>query len=111
MQINILGTANQLERLKIRLEETTTINDMLLSDILDSAKAVIISRRFPYGTDILDVPIEYSDLQIRIAIEIYNRIGAEGELSHSENGISRNYQSANISQSLLNEIIPKVGVI
>ena len=37
----------QLERLKIRITEK--VNDVELEDILESAKAVILSRRFPFG--------------------------------------------------------------
>lgn len=99
----------QLDRLKIRLEKTDIVDDALIAEILDSAKAVILSRRFPFGTEIFEVPAEYSDLQIRIAVEMYNRIGVEGETNHSENGISRGYETANISHSLLNEIVPMAG--
>ena len=51
------------------------------------------------------------DLQIRIAVEMFNKRGAEGEIAHSENGVSRSYASANVSEDLLKEITPKVGVV
>lgn len=54
---------------------------------------------------------QYLDLQLRCAIDLYNKIGAEGELAHSENGISRSYESSWISQELLNEIVPFCGVV
>ena len=99
----------QLERLKIRITET--VNDVELEDLLESAKAVILSRRFPFG----DVPEElenrYKDLQIRIAVELFNKQGVEGQLSHSENGVSRSYSSAGVSEELLREITPKAGVV
>ena len=99
----------QLERLKIRITENAS--DMELEDLLESAKAVILSRRFPFG----DVPDEienrYKDLQIRIAVELFSKLGAEGELSHSENGVSRSYASAGVSEDLLREITPKGGVV
>jgi len=53
----------------------------------------------------------YLDLQYRIAMDLYNKTGAEGELSHSENGISRGYESSWISQQLLNEVTPFVGIV
>nr|DAH82986.1 MAG TPA: hypothetical protein [Caudoviricetes sp.] len=40
---------------------------------------------------------------------MYNRLGASGQLSHSENGIDRKWSSEWVSEQLLNEIIPKVG--
>ena len=99
----------QLERLKIRITEN--VSDELLSDILESAKAVILSRRFPFGEQPLEIEPRYNDLQIRIAVEIFNKQGAEGELAHSENGVSRTYSSANVSEELLREITPKAGVV
>lgn len=108
----------QLERLKIQLDinPADIKQDVLLQDILDSAKAAILSRRYPYedypvddtGETILE--LRYFDLQIRIAIYLYNKRGAEGQLSHSENGISRSYESADIPESMLKAVTPYVGV-
>ena len=99
----------QLERLKLRITENQT--DAELEDILESAKAVILSRRFPFGEHPEEIENRYKDLQIRIAVEMYNKRGAEGETAHSENGISRSYASASVSEDLLREITPKVGVV
>ena len=99
----------QLERLKIRINENAS--DAELEDLLESAKAVILSRRFPFGEQPAEIEDKYKDLQIRIAVEMYNKQGAEGETSHSENGISRSYSSASVSEELLREITPKAGVV
>ena len=99
----------QLERLKIRITENVT--DIELEDILESAKAVILSRRFPFGEQPTEIEDKYKDLQIRIAVEMFNKRGAEGETAHSENGVGRSYASANVSEDLLKEITPKAGVV
>ncbi len=99
----------QLERLKIRITENVT--DVELEDLLESAKAVILSRRFPFGEVPDEIENRYKDLQIRIAVEMFNKQGAEGETAHSENGISRSYASASVSEDLLREITPKAGVV
>ena len=99
----------QLDRLKIRITEN--VNDNELEDILESAKAVILSRRFPFGQQPEEIEAKYKDLQIRIAVEMFNKRGAEGETAHSENGVSRSYSSASVSEELLREITPKVGVV
>lgn len=99
----------QLERLKIRIPEE--VNDVELEDILESAKAVILSRRFPFGEQQTELEPRYNDLQIRIAVEMYNKRGVEGQTSHSENGVSRSYSSSSVSEELLREITPKVGVV
>lgn len=97
-----------MNRLKLRIPEEN--NDMLLYDFLEQAKNIIMARRFPFGTELAEVEPQYADLQLRIAVELYNKQGAEGESAHSENGISRTYENAGISQSLLDEITPRCGV-
>lgn len=99
----------QLERLKLRIPEND--NELELEDILESAKAVILSRRYPFGEQPTELEPRYFDLQIRIAVEMYNKRGVEGQTSHSENGVSRTYSSASVSEELLREIIPKAGVV
>ena len=99
----------QLERLKIRITENVT--DVELEDLLESAKAVILSRRFPFGEVPDEIENRYKDLQIRIAVEMFNKWGAEGQTAHSENGISRSFASASVSEDLLREITPKGGVV
>jgi hypothetical protein len=99
----------QLERLKLRITEK--VNNDELEDILESAKAVILSRRFPFNEWPDEIEDRYKDLQIRIAVEMFNKRGAEGETAHSENGVSRSYASANVSEDLLKEITPKAGVV
>lgn len=99
----------QLERLKIRIPENQSETE--LEELLESAKAVILSRRFPFGEPPEEIEPRYKDLQIRIAVEMYNKIGVEGQTGHSENGISRSYASASVSEELLREITPKAGVV
>ena len=106
---------SQLEILKRRIPEET--NDDLLADMLESAKAVILSRRYPVSpipVDTNGIPVlemRFNDLQIRIAVELYSKRGADGQLTHNENGINRSYENGSgVSDSLLREITPKVGV-
>ena len=74
---------------------------------LEMAKRKILNRRFPYGTTLKDVEEIYDQLHIELAICIYNKRGADGESSHSENGVSRVYRSEN---EILQEIVPYAGV-
>ena len=101
----------QIERLKLRLNITDNSEDLLLEDILLTAQSAVLTRRYPFGTELTAVPAMYLDLQIRIAIDLYNKQGAEGQKSHSENGISRGYQNSWISEDLLSEITPMSGVV
>lgn len=107
----------QLDRLKTQLEIKDSSEDILLSDLLESAKFAILSRRYPYE----DFPLNeegqamlesrYYDLQVRIAVFLYNKMGVEGQTSHSENTISRSYETGDIPESLLKNVTPFVGVI
>lgn len=97
---------DNLERLKLRTGEG---NEDILLDCLESAKAAILSRRFPFGGS-NELEPQYEDLQFRCALDIYNKAGAEGQLGHTENGISRSYEAAWISTQLLLEVTPYCGV-
>lgn len=86
-------------------------SDSVLLAYLNIAGQAIINCAFPYGKNITDVPDRYAILQCEIATYLLNKRGAEGQLSHSENGISRSYESGNIPRSMLKGIIPYCGVI
>ena len=87
--------------------EPDTASDDLLSELLEQARAIVLNRRFPFGyPDGMEVPYQYERLQVSIALELFNKMGAEGETSHSENGINRAYEAGDVSPSLLKQIIP-----
>lgn len=95
---------SQLDRVRGWLGLSDTTNDLKLQLMLDRAESKIKERRrWPP-----DKPMEsrWNELQIQIVIFLWNKQGAEGETSHSENGVSRSYENADIPDSLLNEIIP-----
>lgn len=90
--------------------DDTAITDELITVYLDIAKADILSRMFPFGVpEDTDMPTRYDILQTKLAARYIMRRGAEGELSHSENGISRSYKSVN-DEDLLMEVMQQVVV-
>lgn len=99
---------DNLARLKLRTNEP---DDAILEDCLESAKAAIMARRYPFQEWPEELESRYLDLQFRCAMDIYAKIGAEGELSHSENGVNRGYESSWISESLLQEVTPVAKVV
>lgn len=101
----------QLERIKLQLGITDSNEDNLLLEMLESAKAAILTRRYPYTDPPDELEARYLDLQVRIAVYLYNKLGAEGQTAHSENGISRTYESADIPESLMRGVTPYVGVL
>ena len=84
--------------------------DILLA-YLTIAGRKIINRAYPYKMDIDTVPPKYEILQCEIAAYLLNKRGAEGETSHSENGISRSYESADVPESLIGAVTPFCGVM
>lgn len=85
-------------------------SDEVLLTYLNIAGQKIIRRAYPYK-DVEDVPNKYNALQCEIALYLLNKRGAEGETSHSENGISRSYESADVPESMLSDVIPTCGVL
>lgn len=77
---------------------------------LDIAGKKIIKRAYPFDNTVTDVPLEYQTLQAEIAAYLMNKRGAEGETSHTENGITRQYQSADVPSSMMNIIVPYCSV-
>lgn len=85
--------------------------DEVLSTYLKLAGRKIIARAFPYDNTVTEVPVQYDTLQCEIAAYMLNKRGAEGQTAHSENGISRSYENADIPSSMLKAITPYCGVI
>lgn len=81
----------------------------ILSIYLKLAGSKIIAKAYPFRTDVTEVPLRYESLQIEIAAYMMNKRGAEGQLSHSENGTSRTYESGDVPPSLLKGVLPCCG--
>ena len=101
--------AEKLQLLKAMVGESDT--EEVLLTYLNIAGRKIINRAYPFGTDDTEVPTRYDFLQCEIAAYLLNKRGAEGQTSHSENGISRSYESADVPESLLGAVTPTVGVL
>lgn len=100
----------QLDRLKARLEGED-FTDALLDELLETAKDIIFEHRFPYSEYPTEVETRYLGLQVQIAVELFNKLGGEGQLGHTENGITRSWSSADVSPALLSRITPVVKVV
>ena len=86
-------------------------SDDVLKSYLAIAGQIILNRAYPYDDTVTEVPRRYGYLQCEIAAFLINKRGAEGEVSHSENGISRTYENAGVPESMLRDVIPHCGVI
>jgi hypothetical protein len=84
-------------------------DDLVLLTYLNIAGSKILSRAYPYDNTVTEVPARYELLQCEIAAYLLNKRGAEGQTAHSENGINRTYENADIPPSMLNAIVPHCG--
>lgn len=99
---------------RVMVEQPATVEgwtDDVLNAYLAIAGRKIINRAYPYDDTVTEVPARYGYLQCEIAAYLLNKRGAEGEVAHSENGISRTYENAGVPDSMLSEVIPTCGVI
>lgn len=85
--------------------------DEILLTYLTIAGRKIIDKAYPYDDTVELVPRRYEILQCEIAAYLLNKRGAEGETSHSENGISRSYENADVPKSMLDIVTPYCGGI
>ena len=105
-----MTTERKLEMLRNMMGEDET-DQGILETYLELAAHKILNRmyQFPefyedYGN--LEVPDRYTGVQLNIAVYLLNKRGAEGEIQHIENGIHRNYGSAEVPDSLLKDVLP-----
>lgn len=108
----------QLELLKLRIpfdqDIFGTVGDyeQVLKNLLDDSKHIALSIRYPFDDyTSIDLPKRYFNWQLRCSVEIYQGIGKENIKSYAENGIQWTRDAGNISNDLLDEIMPTVGVI
>ena len=91
-------------------------DDNLLSTYLTIAKGKIQDRLYPfaeadYDDEIYAIPEKYDMIHVEIAAYLIGKIGAEGETRHSENGVDRTYESADVPREMLRRIIPIAKVV
>ena len=93
--------------MKIMGNIDSDVEEDLLVAYLDLAKQKLINHIYPHRNDVIDIESRYEMKQIELAIILYNKRGAEGEEQHSENGVTRKYQS---EEKFLASIPRHVGI-
>lgn len=106
-----MTTEEKIARLAVLISPDTA-NTELLSTLVEQAEGIVLNRRYPFGPpEGATVPSAYEHIQLRIAVELFTKMGAEGQTAHKENGIDRSYESADVSPSLLKHIVPLCGSV
>lgn len=106
--------ADKVALCRVMVDQPSDANgwsDDVLKSYLAIAGQKILNRAYPYADTVTEVPRRYGYLQCEIAAYLLNKRGAEGEVSHSENGISRTYENADVPESMLNDVIPHCGLV
>ena len=101
----------KIEKLKVLISPDDASSD-LLSYLLEQSEGIVLNRRYPFGApEGASLSALHEQIQLRIAVELFSKMGAEGQLSHSENGVSRSWEAGDVSPSLLKLIVPCVGSV
>lgn len=101
-------------RLPMELVGIDNDNDYenMIDALLEDSKNIALSNIYPFEDwSDFDLPKKYYNWQIRAAIELYNLADKAGIKSYSENGLSWSKSTDLLSLGLMEEIMPKVGVI
>jgi len=100
----------KLTRLKTILGETS--KDTLLSEYLAMAKDEIINWIYINSSvpENATMPSKYDQVQIQACIEGFSIRGAEGESSHSENGISRQFVYEDMLSYIHSHVFQEAGL-
>ena len=99
----------KIEMLSILLGDSE--EESVMSAYLKIAGQKILTRAYPYDDSKTDVPDKYATDQCMIAAYLINKRGAEGQTTHTENGITRQYEAADVPESMFRHIVPHVGII
>ena len=101
----------KLERFEVLISPDNASTE-LLSFLLDQAEGIVLNQRYPFGPpDGAVMPAAYEHVQLQIAVELFSKMGAEGQTGHNENGVSRTWEAGDVSPSLLRRIVPVAGSV
>lgn len=86
--------------------------DERLTVYLSASEKEILAWRYSYSENApTSVPVEYEMTQIFAVISGYSQSGAENQLSHSENGISRSFKYEDMIAYIRSHVVPIVKVM
>ena len=99
--------AEKLNKLMTMLDDDVSTN--VANTFLKAAEKAVINLAFPFGDGTEVMPEKYEEVQIEIAAYLISKRGAEGEVTHTEGGVTRTYESADLPLALRTRITPKAG--
>ena len=109
----MMTSEEKLAMVKVLLDaQKDNSQDEKIEAFLEAAKKEIISWRFSYAGDMPEeVPEEYEMIQVWAVVNGYSQSVAEGQATHSENGISRTFNYPDMLHYIHRNVVHKVGVL
>lgn len=110
--------SEKITRLKLIVSDSS-LSDETLALYLSMAEDKILNRVYPFkdttelkpdGNKKYVMPKRYENLQIELASRYIFRRGVEGQVSSTESGVVREYNTTN-DEDLLKEVVQVVGVV
>lgn len=89
----------------------TEEQEYLLALYYQNAELALLNRRYPFGytdDEAAEAKQRYSATIDKAFVDMWNRIGADNEASHSENGVSRTYLDF---ESYFKDVVPVAKVM
>lgn len=89
-------------------DDENQITQEMAQVYLDTAVEAIFNKLYPFADEEtpIEIPSKYNNKAVSVAVYLINKAGAEGELTHTEGGITRQYEAADIPASMLKDILP-----
>lgn len=109
-----MNVTEKLKMVKTLLDiaESDTTEDSRIQVYLTAAEKEVISWRYSLSSQTVNtVPAEYEMTQIFAVIAGYSQSGAESQLSHSENSISRTFSYPDMVHYIRKNVVPFCGLI
>ena len=109
----MMTSEDKLAMVKVLIDaQKDNSQDEKIEAFLEAAKKEIISWRFSYAGDMPEeVPEEYEMIQVWAVVNGYSQSGAEGQATHSENGISRTFNYPDMLHYIHRNVVHKVGIL
>lgn len=104
--------AEKIAMVQTLVENDAEATDTVVSVYLTLALNTMLERLYPYDSSktAADLPERYDTIQCELGSRYYLRKGGQGEVNHEENGVNRQWASAD-DEDILRKLTPfaKVG--
>jgi len=106
-----MSNEEKIAKLAVLISPDTASDDLLLY-LLEQSEGIIMNRRYPFGApEGASLTALHEQIQIRMAVELFTKMGAEGQTQHQENGVTRSWAAGDVSPALLRLIVPVCGSV